>query len=313
MNILVPLLWLALGLGLLVFGGDLLVRGAIRLSRTLGMSAAVAGLTVVALGTSAPELVVSLIAAWRGNTDIAVGNVIGSNIFNICAVLGLCALIRPLRVAENTVRLVWPFLFLSTLVACFLFQDGAIDASEGMFFLLSLVLFLAYMVRLARKKATPEEGAEDPKGSLARHISLVVGGSILLMVGARWMLDGAVDIAQLAGMTDRVIGLTIVGAGTGLPELTASIVAIARRHDDLAIANILGSNAFNILWILGSSSLIRPLHVDPQLISFDNWWMAGVTFLLFPLMRRGFRLVRWEGGLLLAIYIGYISILLTRG
>jgi cation:H+ antiporter len=322
MEILLASLLVVGGLALLTGGGEALVRGATAIAQLVGLPAAVIGLTVVAMGTSLPELVVSLTAGLQGQPDIAVANVVGSNIFNVAAALGLTALLLPLPVHGNAVKLEWPFMFLASCLCLVLARDGLLDRPEGAFFVVAMVLFVAYTVRLARREVRAVERAELEEAVDARTLprrsrryavagGLVLAGVALLVVGGRLLVDGAVALARLAGLTERVIGLTVVAAGTGAPELATSVVAALRKRPDVAVANMIGSNIFNILGILGLSALLRPLTVSPAIVDSDLWWMLGTTLLLYPLMRSGGRLARAEGGLLAAAYVVYVGMLLS--
>ncbi len=323
MTLSVALLLLLVGLLLLAAGGELLVRGAVLLARRAGVTPAVVGLTVVSLGTSLPELVVSLLAALGGRPDIAIGNVVGSNIMNVAFVLGLTALLVPLPIVGSVVKLEWPFMFASSAVFALLIRDGWIDRLEGGFFLIALVLFVSFAVHLARSHVAGAERAEIASevarrsfGEMARAgmlpILAVIAGSGVLLLGGRVLLDGAVRLAELAGISERVTGLTVVAMGTSMPEVVTSVVAAYRRHTDVAVANIIGSNIFNLLAILGTTSLVLPIPIAPAIAGIDVWWMLGTSFLLLPLMRIRFNLSRFEGGLLLTTYFAYLWRLLLR-
>lgn len=314
---------IVLGLALLLLGGELLLRGAVGLATILRLSPAVIGLTVVAAGTSVPELAVSGIAAWQGKADIAVANVIGSNIFNIAAIIGLCALIRPIAIVGNTIKLEYPVLVLVTLLCLVIGQDGLINRLDATLCLAIYIGFTAYLVSLVRSKLTPKQEVDlksevdeiinpvsqpRPRGWLSAF--LVISGAALLAGGAHATVTGAVDIARLLGWSERIIGLTIVSIGTGLPEVVASVVSTIRGRSDIAIGNVIGSNLFNILMILGLSAMASPIPVQEALIHSDGVWMMGVTVLLFPLMFTGLRVNRWEGALLLLVYACYLSMIL---
>lgn len=312
-----------LGLVLLVVGGEALLRGAVGLSTLLKLTPAVIGLTVVAAGTSVPELAVSGIAAYQGNADIAVANVVGSNIFNIAVILGICALIRPMPISGNTIKLEYPVLVMVTLLCLVIAQDGEINWLDAIFCLAVYVGFTAYLVALVRQQVTAAESRElnatvnelSPAGERPRAwlcIGLVGAGILLLAGGAHATVVGASALARILGLSDRVIGLTIVSAGTGLPEVVASLVSSIRGRSDVAIGNVIGSNLFNILGILGLSAIAAPLPVPPALIASDCWWMLGITLLLFPTMFSGMRVDRWEGALLLATYCVYLGLLLGQ-
>lgn len=318
MSVWIALTLLAGGFVLLALGGEALIRGAVSVARLARLSTAVIGLTIVAMGTSVPELSVSLVAALEGRSDIAMGNVVGSNIFNVAAIVGVSALVLPIQVHLTAVKLEWPFMFTALLACLLLARDGLIDRLEAGFFLLALVLFTVYAIRVARTGLTASDQAElaqeVERMTLARRLTVDVGliglGLALLAAGARVLVSGAVALAQLAGLSERVIGLTIVAAGTSLPELATSIVAARRGQPDIALANVIGSNVFNVLGILGVVALIRPQTVNPQIVSSDNWWMVGTAFVLFPLMVTGMRVSRLEGFALLAAYVTYVALLL---
>lgn len=312
-----------LGIILLVVGGEALLRGAVGLATLMRLTPAVIGLTVVAAGTSVPELAVSGIASWEGRTALAVTNVVGSNIFNITVILGLCAIFKPLQITGNTIRLEYPVLVAVTVLGLVLSRDGGIDRLDALVLLIVYVAFTTYMIRLVRNQVTPAEArelrteVEELKPGTDRPRSVVCAvllsaGVLLLAGGAQFTITGAVGIARFLGWSERVIGLTIVSAGTGLPEVVASLVSSVRGRSDVAIGNIIGSCLFNILGILGLSALVSPLAVEPMIITNDNWWMLGVTLLLFPVMWSGFKVNRWEGGVLITTYAVYIALLLLH-
>jgi cation:H+ antiporter len=320
---------LLLGLLLLAVGGELLVRAATTLAELAGVTPAVIGLTVVAIGTSIPELVVSLLAGWRGQPDLATANVVGSNIFNIAATLGITALVVPLPVHGSAVRLEWPVMFVATLMSVLVARDGTIDRVEGGVFLIALVLFVAYSLRVARRDVGAAEArqlaehveARDLDVRLAplraRRASFLVSAAILaagitaLVAGGRLLVSNAVDLARLAGISERVIGLTIVAGGTGAPELATSLVAALRQRTDVAVANMVGSNIVNLLGILGITALVTPLPVSAALLRSDVWWMVGTAALLLPVMRSEGRISRLEGAVLVGAYAAYLVTLLS--
>ena len=314
---------IALGLGLLVAGGEALLRGAVGLAGLLRLTNAVIGLTVVAAGTSVPELAVSGIAASQGKTDIAVANVAGSNIFNVAVIIGLCAVIRPLVITGNTVRLEYPVLILVTLLALVIGQDGEINRLDAIFCLAVYVGFTAYLVSLVRgqvnaaesrqlKEQVRELAPSDSGPKLSVSLGLVAVGTVLLGGGAHFTVTGAAEVARLLGWSERMIGLTIVSVGTGLPEVVASLVSSVRGRGDMAVGNVIGSNLFNILGIFGINGLIAPLPVPPALIRSDFPWMMGITLLLLPLMLNGMTIKRWEGAVLLSAYGIYFTLLLLQ-
>lgn len=312
------------GILLLVGGGELLLRGAVRLATLARLTPSVIGLTIVAAGTSVPELAVSLIAALRGNEAVAIGNVVGSNIFNITFILGLAALLRPLRISGNTIRLEYPVLLLVTILFLVVSKDGLIGRLDAAFFLAAYLCFTSYLIALVRKqmnnaevteyKAEVKDLAPQP-GSQPNAWSsglFVIAGIALLVAGAQVTVTGAVDLGRFFGMSEALIGLTIVAGGTGLPEVVTSLVSSARGRDDVAIGNVIGSNLFNILGTLGICGLIRPVAVPQDIIGSDSMWMLGVTLLLFALMFTGRRIARFEGVLLLGCYGLYLAVLFTR-
>ncbi len=336
MTLLVPLLLVAVGVTILGTGADLLVRGAVTIARAAKVSAAVIGLTIVAMGTSLPELTVSVAASIRGASDLSLGNVIGSNIFNIAVVLGLTALIHPMRVHSNAVRLEWPFMFLASFQLLLLARDGRIDRLEGAFFVIGLGLFTAYVVRLGRTvvrgeaalDAAVEVGAlvvrdepadapldagtvAVPSGSpqVGKALLFLAGGIALLVAGGEVLLRGAIDLARVAGMSERMIGLTIVAGGTGAPEAATSIMAARRGQGEIALGNVIGSNIFNILGVLGLTALVRPIAVGTAMLGYDMVWMLAFTAMLFPMMRSAATVSRLEGGVLVAAYGTYLALL----
>ena len=310
----------ALGLVLLAGGGEALVRGATTLAELAGVTPAVIGLTVVAIGTSLPELVVSVLAAVRGQPDIAVANVVGSNIFNVAMILGVTALLLPLPVHGTAVRLEWPVMFAASVACLVLSLDGFVGRGEGAMFLVALVAFMWWSVRIARRHVTADEARQATEEADARDLPparrgpmtilmllLGIGG---LVAGGNFLVEGAVTLARLVGMTERVIGLTVVAAGTSAPELATSVMAALRGRTDVAVANIIGSNIFNILGILGTTALVATVPVAPALVRSDMLWMIGTAVLLLPLMYSSARITRLEGGLLLGVFVAYIGLLL---
>lgn len=310
------LLLVVAGIALLAGGGEVLVRGAVSLARSLHVSAAVIGLTVVAVGTSMPELAVSLLAGLQDRADIAVANVVGSNIFNVACVVGIAALLLPLKVHMTAVRLEGPFMFASLFVCLLLMRDGRVDRLEGGFFLASYALFTLYMLRVARREVSPADAAElaaavaekaPPRSRRAVvDAAVIVTGLGLLAVGAELLVEGAVRLSQLVGLDQRTIGLTVVAAGTSLPELAASVAAARHGQPDIALANVIGSNIFNVLGILGVVVLIQPQAVHPLIVARDSWWMVGTALALLPLMMTEMRVSRVEGAALLGSYLVYL-------
>lgn len=313
---LIPTLLVLSGLGLLLGGGELLVRGACTIALRARIAPAVVGLTVVAAGTSMPELVVSLSAALGGTPDMAMGNIVGSNIYNIALILGLTSLVQTLKIEGSTVKLEWPILFLCACLLHLLGRDGVIDRLEGIFFVAGLVTFIGWTVYIARANPAGEDDEiweELPQNSNETSLNVAIfqtlAGASLLAMGAQAMVSGGVTLASLWGVSERIIGLTILALGTSMPELVASMVAAWKGKADIAVANVIGSNLFNTLGILGATAAVTPVPVNARTLSLDNLVMIGLTLLLFPLMRRRMQLVRADGIVLLSL-LGAYSVLL---
>lgn len=298
-----------------MIAGEATLRGAIALARSLNVSPAVIGLTVVGFGTSLPELVLSIDAAVAGKPDFAVGTVIGSNISNTLLILGAGAVILPLACDPRAVRRDGTMMVVAIAIACILGVTGEIVAWQGLLMLLALAGFMAWAYFTDRRHHGPaaelhEREAEDipvaPVGG-ARTLIYVIAGLGGLTGGAILLVDGAEGIARSAGVPDYIIGLTILAIGTSLPELFASIVAARRGHGDVAIANVLGSNMINVFGVLGVTSLVTTLPFAPEIRTIDLWVMAGSTVVLIPILITGWRITRSEGVLLLAGYAGYIA------
>ena len=299
------------GLILLYFGANWLVQGAITLALHLGLSPLIVGLTVVALGTSVPEALVSVQAAIGHQGGIALGNVIGSNILNIALILGLSSLILPLKVDSRIVKADVPLLTGATFMLVVLLEDFHISRMEGAFLLLCIVFYVTGNI-MTVKRTSPEEdkieGMEIPEDSgktLWRDVGFLILGIVTLGFGANFLVTGAVDLARIFGLSEALIGLTIVSIGTGTPELATALMAAFRKSPDLAIGNVVGSNLFNIMFVLGIAGLVAPLDGN-GISSIDLYVMLGVTFLLLPTVWTGRILDRKEGFLFLAIYVGYL-------
>ncbi|MBI2373353.1 MAG: calcium/sodium antiporter [Deltaproteobacteria bacterium] len=310
---------LVAGLALLGLGGELLVRGASKLAISTGLSPLVVGLTVVAFGTSAPELAVSVQAVVEGQTDIAMGNVVGSNVFNVLVLLGLSALVTPLTVTAQIVRQEVPVMIAVSFLLYGFAVNGTISRVEGVVLFSLLVIYTFVLVRQSRRESQGV-GAEYGK---ERHVAakswadtmlgqgaLIAAGLALLVLGARWLVEGATDIARSLGVSELVIGLTIVAAGTSLPEVAASVTAVLRGQRDIAIGNAVGSNTFNILSVLGLSAMVAPapLLVSSDLLEFDLAVMVGAAMVTLPICVTG-QVARWQGGLLLMYYASYTTYL----
>jgi cation:H+ antiporter len=308
-------LFLLLGLVLLYFGAEGLVRGSSSLALRLGLSPLVVGLTVVAFGTSSPELVVSLKAALDGQGAISVGNVVGSNICNIGLILGLCAMITPIATNSQIIRVDIPIMLGITAVALLVLANGHLGRPEGILLFALLLAYIFFSVRLARRRpadALSAEFGEEVKISkrgLAVDILMVIGGLIILVFGARFLVDGAVIIARAFGWSEALIGLTIVAIGTSLPELATSLLAAVKKEADIAVGNIVGSNIFNLLGILGITAIVHPLATD-GVGMVDFAVMAAFSLVLWPMAFHQQRITRPEGAALLAGYLGYLFWLL---
>ena len=300
------------GLFLLTLGAEGLVRGSASLALRAGITPLVVGLTVVAFGTSSPEMVVSTKAASTGQGGIALGNVVGSNIFNLAVILGLSALVRPLRVNSQLIRFDLPVMIAVSLVAFLLSLDQRYSRWDGLLLLAGVIGYTVLVIRMARRernRAVQEEFAEGTphaSRSVWLDLGIVLGGLALLVGGAQLFVQGAVELARAWGVNEAVIGLTIVAAGTSLPELATSMVAAFRKQEDIAIGNIVGSNIFNLLAILGTSCLVKPF-TPGGVTTLDFWFMLATTFALLPLMLSRLRLNRLEGALLLAVYGLYLA------
>ena len=313
--------WVSIGLGLLMLlvGGELLVRGAVASATALGVSPLLIGLTLVGFGTSTPELVTSVIAALNGSPGIAVGNVVGSNTANILFILGLSAVIYPLAVNPKGFRRDTMMLSAAALACLGVVLAGRMGMLMGLAFLASLLAYVVF-VYLQEKRAPDEAAlvaehrAQDAGGGprqLALSLAMAVGGIAITIFGARFLVDGAISLAKGLGVSDTIIGLTIVAVGTSMPELVTSVMAALRKHSDVAYGNIVGSNIFNVLFILGTTSIIQPIDIPPQIASFDIWVMLGATGLLVYFARTEATLQRWEGWVFLCAYAVYTGVLIA--
>lgn len=299
------ILYIILGLVMLVKGGDWLVNGASDIALRARLSSMVIGLTVVGFGTSMPELLVSTQAALMGNSGIAIGNVVGSNIANIALILGVTALIRPCPTDRKTLRIDAPFMILACVLLTAIGATGSIGRLAGLIGVGMLVAFITWQIRDSRKK-TQSEVQEAPKMKLWQAILLVIFSLGVLSVGADTLIKGASGIATQFGVSDRIIGLTIVAVGTSLPELFASIMAAHKGETDMAIGNVIGSVTFNILSVIGIASTICPIHEANVGFMFDYALMTALGLLLWVFLRTAHLLERYEGAILIAIYVAYL-------
>lgn len=311
---LVPSLLILLACLILFGGAELLVRGGASLALKLGLTPLVVGLTVVAFGTSMPELIVSLKAAMLGQSDIAIGNVVGSNIFNIAVILGLSAAVFPVTTHLQILRWDAPVLIAVTLLVPLTFLDGSVSQIEGIILMLLAVTYTVWAVKMAKKDETlgHEAHVDIPeiknKGSILTDVVKIAAGLGVLVLGSRILVDNSVVIAKSLGVSEAIIGLTIIAAGTSMPELATSVVAAFRKQSDIALGNVLGSNLFNLLFVLGGSAAIQPVKTS-GLQPVDLWMMIGVTIILFPMLLTGKRVSRGEGLLLVACYGGYLAVM----
>jgi cation:H+ antiporter len=307
---------LGVGLAVLVFGAELLVRGATRLAGALGIAPLIIGLTVVAFGTSAPELAVSIKSAFAGQADIALGNVVGSNIFNVLFILGVSALITPLVVAQQLVRLDVPLMIGVSVLVLLLGLDGQIGRLDGGLLFAGLIGYTLFLIRQSRREnaaVQAEYAQEYPTGRLKStqwllNLILLLAGFGLLVVGSRWLVDGAVTLARQFGVSELIIGLTIVAAGTSLPEVATSVVASLRGERDIAVGNVVGSNLFNLMSVLGVTGLVAPhgISVPAAALQFDIPVMIAVAVACLPVFFTGHLIARWEGALFVGYYLAYV-------
>ncbi|MFA7169664.1 MAG: calcium/sodium antiporter [Candidatus Paceibacterota bacterium] len=320
---LVNVILLLVGLVVLVVGAEILVRGSASLAKKMKIPPLVIGLTIVAFGTSAPEMTVNVFSAFRGASDIALGNIIGSNIANILLILGIASIINPLKAQRSTVHKELPFSLLAVFVLLVLGNDvrlgnapiNALSFSDGIILISFFSIFLYYIFEMTRKKEKEDGESEEIKlYSTSLSALMIVIGIVFLVVGGKVLVDQAVTLAHLAGVSESLIGLTIVAIGTSFPELATSVVAAFRHQDDIAIGNVVGSNIFNIFWILGLTSVISPIPFNPE-IDADLIMTMISTVILFLTFYVGKRhiLERGQGFFLVFLYITYIIYLVSRG
>lgn len=295
---------------LLYLGGEILVKNSARLALALGMSPLVIGLTVVAFGTSTPELLTTMIASFRGSADVAMGNIVGSNITNLGLILGLAALIYPLRTKSRLIRWEVPFM-IGIAVLLFPFsQNLSIGRLEGVLFLGLLVIYLVFLARNDEQPDADDEFTREYGTSTAipvwKCLLGIILGIALLLLGAQLLIDAAVNLARSLGVSQRAIALSLVALSTSLPELASSIVAAIKREGDILLGNLIGSNIFNVLGVLGVATVINPIRVSPDIVRIDIWVMIGISILVWPFLSSRLRLERWEGGVLLGLYLIYI-------
>ncbi len=304
---------LILGLVVLVAGGEFLVKGAVEIAEKFKISPLVIGMTVVSFGTSAPELLVSLQAALDGVPAISIGNVVGSNIANLALVLAITVLIFPIIPERQTKIIDWPMMMMATMLFYVFSLDNEIARWEGAVLLTILITFTYLLIRNSRKenKKKTEEVEVDEKPILPGVLYLL-GGLVGLYFGSGWFVEGAISIAKAFDLSDRVIGVTVVAFGTSAPELVASTVAAYRQQTDISVGNLIGSNLFNIMAVLGITSIVTPIAVDDAVLTFDMYWVIGIALAMLPVLFIGKRIGRVKGILLLATYVAYIVTVLSR-
>ncbi|AHM60416.1 Na+/ca+ antiporter, caca family protein [Flammeovirgaceae bacterium 311] len=304
-------LLLLAGLALLIVSGDFLVRGASSLALRFKISTLVVGLTVVAFGTSAPELFVSIRAALEGTPDISMGNVVGSNICNLALVLGVAALITPIIVHKDSLKIDWPVTMGASLLLWGIMQDSYINQLEGVLFVVLLIIYIVFLIRKSRKENISKHALEDvmdeplPSKAPWKDVLFLLAGITGLYFGSEWFVGSARELATYLGVTERVISITVVAVGTSLPELVTSVIAAFKKESDLAVGNLLGSNIFNIFSILGITSIIKEVYVSSDIMNVDMVWMLAITLLVLPMMFIKRTISRIEGGVLLSVYCVY--------
>ena len=303
--------FLIAGFVLLFFSGDWLVKSSIQLARHFKVSTLIIGITVVAFGTSAPELLVSLKAVFDGSPDISIGNVVGSNIANIALVLGLVGIVFPIMVRKKGIWLDWLIMLIASAGLLVASLNNVISFVEGVVFLVLLGLYLIWSIYNSRKQSKKGEEIKAPELSLLKSIGLFLLAAVGLYFGADWLVNGAKVLASKFGITERVIGISVVAFGTSVPELATSLMAAIKKETDISIGNIIGSNIFNIWAILGITASMKSINVNEAILNWDYWWMIGLAVLLFlfilPLAKGTIN--RWKGAVLLLIYILYIYLL----
>jgi cation:H+ antiporter len=306
-------LWLILGLAVLIAGGEFLVRGAVGIAKRANISTLVIGMTVISFGTSAPELFVSIGSALDGNPDIAIGNVVGSNIANIALVLGITVLIFPISVDRNSKIIDWPMMMLATVLFIVFAWDLQIVFWEGAVLFGILLIFTYLLIRNSRKsnkKRTDTEVEEAKPTAIGKSLFFTLLGLVALYFGAEWLIKGAVGIAESFQMEQRIIGLTVVAFGTSVPELVTSAVAAFKKETDISIGNLIGSNIFNIMAVIGVTAMVKTTAVDAEVVHSDIWWMFLISLSVLPMMIIGKKVGRLKGFMLLSTYIIYISIII---
>jgi cation:H+ antiporter len=316
LDVILDIAKLAIGLVVLILGGDFLVRGASRIALKLHISPLVVGLTIVAFGTSAPELLISLTSALAGSPDLAMGNVVGSNICNLALVLGLTAIISSISIPRNSLSTDWPMTMgSSVLLFYFCWNDLWLKWHEGVIFIAALIVYLIWTLWKSRKEKLevieseldiPVTEITDTRGKMWKDLMWIALGCVGLYFGSEWFVGGAQDLARQLGVTERIIGVTVLAIGTSLPELVTSMVAAFKKETDMALGNLLGSNIFNVLSILGFTSIVQEIAINEQILQGDMLWMLAITLLILPFMLIQKKISRFGGTTLLLLYGYYI-------
>lgn len=300
----------AVGIFLLIKGGDWLMRAAVALSLRFSIPKIVIGMTVVSFATSAPELIVSVQSALSGHPDLALGNVVGSNIANLGFVLAIIIIISPIDVTPSFYKIDWPMMiFASLLFYFFLIHDHQLVAYEGVILFVLLICFIIYLIKFQKKAVLDEAPEDDEALAGSRTVTYLLLGGFSLWLGSETLINGAVSLAQNLGVSERIISVSIVSIGTSIPELSASIIAIINKEKAISLGNLIGSNIFNILAVMGITSMIHPVIIqDPGLLSNDIWWMLGISVLILPLVffPKGVRLGWIDGLILFTLYVIFI-------
>ena len=309
----VTLVLFLLGLGLLLVGAELLVRGSATLAERVGIPPLVVGLTVVAFGTSSPEFAVTIQSAMEGRADLALGNVVGSNVFNVLFILGISGLVAPLVVSRQLVRVEVPVMIAVSALVWVLALDGVLARWEGFLLVAGLAAYLVFQIRGARNEPGVPSVADAKKASIPVQFVLIVVGLGMLVLGSRWLVNGAVEVATRLGVSELVIGLTVVAAGTSLPEVATSVLASLRGQRDIAVGNVVGSNVFNLLGVLGvAGALSTGIVIPAAALSFDLPVMTVVALACLPIFFTGMVITRWEAGIFLGYYVAYSTYLILR-
>lgn len=308
----ISILLVLIGFVALIGGGEFLVKGAVGIAAKARLSKLVIGMTVVSFGTSAPELIVSLHSASQGLPEIAIGNVVGSNIANIALVLGVTVLIFPMPVSRNSIRYDWPMMMLASILFYLFALNLSIDRWEGVVLFVLLIAFIIFLIRNSRKGNKVDldelEGVDEitEKINVSKHVLFLAIGLVGLYFGSNWLIQGASEIAESFGLSKHVIGITVIAFGTSVPELATSVVAACKKETDISVGNLIGSNIFNIMIVLGLTGVIQPIGVEANVVSWDLLWMLGIAILLLPMMVIRRKVGRLSGVILLIIYVCYI-------